>query len=279
MMKNTQRAFTPKPILNWLNEGEYKFNKKMSLQGWAWEFLRRNPLYQADYASLRATMDDAAAKGVDEDEYKRVYNPPRLEGETEDEWIIRFNGACSSSPISSSYAKEWKLAGGFLPDPFKEYSEQWYLVSFITSPRATTITRHWKGFESTCATGSILDNVQQAMAFDLSMPIEPQIDEAYAVLIHQQKRLIGKGLVEEWPRKNVTRQSYPLYLRLLDAELSNATPDEMAVAIKGKNKKAECGEYDPTGTIKKSLAAAQKIRDYDYWAIPMLRKKQRKEFS
>lgn len=139
-MKSTQTAFTPKPILNWLNKGEYNFGKRMSLQRWAWEFLRRNPLYQTDYAGLRATIDDAVAKGVDEEEYKRVYNPPRLEGETEDEWFIRSNGVCSSSPIGCSYAEKWKLNGNFLPDPFKEYSEQWYLVRFVSSPSATTIT-------------------------------------------------------------------------------------------------------------------------------------------
>lgn len=277
-MKNTQAAFTPKPILNWLDEREYHFEKRMSLQQWAWEFLRRNPLYQADYADLRAIIDEAAANGEHEDDWRRVYDPPKRDDETENEYITRVGGKYSSMSISSWYEKKWKLSGSFLPDPFKEYNEQCYLIRFISSPMVHIITEHWEGFKSVSATGSVFDKVQNAVVFDLSMPIDPQIKAASAYLIRQRKRLIGKGIIEKWPCKNAALQSYPQYLRLLDAQLPNArTAKEIAEAIKDKKKGR--AEFNPSNSIAKSLAKALEIRDRHYWAIPMLGKKQRKEFS
>ena len=37
---------------DWRNEDDYERTKTLSAEGWAWEFLRRNPEYRKDYEKL-----------------------------------------------------------------------------------------------------------------------------------------------------------------------------------------------------------------------------------
>lgn len=39
---------------DWRNENTYNYTAKLSRAGWAWEFLRRNPKFQSDYARVMA---------------------------------------------------------------------------------------------------------------------------------------------------------------------------------------------------------------------------------
>jgi hypothetical protein len=115
---NLPAAITGKPILNWLNADEYKFGNKIQLNRWAWEFLRRNPDYQADFVILRSKFDEARASGVDVGTLV-IYEPSRLENETEQAWLARC-GCCKCVLLGLWSARKWKLNSHFLPDPFQE---------------------------------------------------------------------------------------------------------------------------------------------------------------
>ena len=61
-------------MLDWTNPKDYEFAEKLDRSEWAWEFMRRNPLYRAEFAGLGSA--------------KAHYNPPKKDGETESapEW-------------------------------------------------------------------------------------------------------------------------------------------------------------------------------------------------
>ena len=108
------------PIADWRNLAEYPNSDKASLHQWAWEFLRRNPEYQADWRAVMArTVEilptfkpgDAISEQdriTLEDERYDVYEPPKLPGESDNQWIDRV-GTGHRGPLWVMLAGKWGL--------------------------------------------------------------------------------------------------------------------------------------------------------------------------
>lgn len=101
-----------RPIANWRNRANYpKAGARLSLNRWAWEFLRRNPNYQAAWGNFREIV--AAILADNEGDESRIeddprfwhYEPERLDGEDDVAWGARVKrGRCT--PIDSWIARE-----------------------------------------------------------------------------------------------------------------------------------------------------------------------------
>jgi len=92
--------------------------------------------------------------------------------------------------------------------------------------------------------------------FDLSAPINPQIDRAKAMLVAQQKQNSkGKAVV----RKAMVKL-YPGYLRILDAITAGATKNEIAEIF---SKEDSGGNYG-IDKLDKQIAEAKRLMNDGY---------------
>ena len=266
-----------KPIANWEKSDEYPKRKSTSLVRFAWEFLRRNPDYQKDWAEYLSVCrdvipeydphvqlsDDDAAK-LESDQAFTRYNPPRLDGENEVSWLERV-GSGSELSLPDWYAEKWGLVT-FL-DPFFDYGKVPFAISFKNSPRVCKV-RVLNCPASEHAQKERLK--QETLKFDYTLPIQPQIEAAKKYLESAQKRLIKQGVVKACQIK-VVREQWVDYLRLLDAEANNKTSAEMAKVIYHSTDNS----YPNYGGSKKAAAGlkvAHSWCDTGYSFIPSLKK-------
>lgn len=153
------------PPLNWRTGGGYpKHGKRTDL--WAWEFLRRNPDYRADWQRFIAAADLLRAdygkpctgepgewegqeksphwligQGFGEhDPRATVFEPERNEGESESEWIKRVHsagGRCRMVPLDRALGRRWGLER--IADPaqsalgFSRFLGRWDISPFRVS--------------------------------------------------------------------------------------------------------------------------------------------------
>lgn len=50
----TEARDRPRP--DWRDPATYAYTQNLTREGWAWEFLRRNPKYRADYSRIVAAV-------------------------------------------------------------------------------------------------------------------------------------------------------------------------------------------------------------------------------
>ena len=79
---------------DWRDESAYPAPNALSARHWAWQFLRRNPDYQADFArwqDLVATLPEKqeALPKLHEDLRFFILDPPAEDGETYNNYIKR----------------------------------------------------------------------------------------------------------------------------------------------------------------------------------------------
>ena len=146
---------------DWKKPEDYAFidKKTIGLQGIAWEFLRRNPKYSADYQSV---LDGSLKDGNDNPSHMSYFlglgpkkaigfpHPEMKDDESEAQWIKRCIQERKAFPEflpPRRYAmKKWGLhwgPGGSLPDPALDAK------SLVTSPKFDfgTTPRILKDFE------------------------------------------------------------------------------------------------------------------------------------
>lgn len=271
-----------KPIANWTTPSEYPKWNSTSLLRFAWEFLRRNPEYQKDWADYIGICRGIIPHfdphvELSADDYDTLENhpdyarcdPPRLAGENERAWLDRVGGG-AWMPLHSWYAKRWGLVHDF-PDPFYAYEKLplglSLTIGFKNSPGACVVTEHWEGFKET---RFLSTRTKLALAFDFSLPIKPQLDVAKRYLENHQRWLIKNGVVEAVPNK-IPRKEWVTYLRLLDADAVNAKPKKMAELLY-KDTENSYPDYGGSKTASAALETAKIWRDSGYSLIPTMKK-------
>lgn len=270
-----------KLIADWKNASEYPEWSAVSLKRIAWEFLRRNPVYQSDWAEYLAICrrlvpsfdphvgGDWDAEFDEHDDYFR-YDPPRLEGENDSVWIARV-GRGTRSPLHSWYARKWGLKHN-LPDPFHPYEkyELGYLaIQFEKS--ASTVEIAAKGWDYFDRNKYPFNRApKQALVIDYSIPIEQQLNAAKTYLLEHQRRLIREGIVEEFPNK-IPRKELVIHLRMLDAEAAGIDAAGIAKEIYPGDKNA-APEYGATHRVNAALRTAKKWRGEWYRLLPSMKR-------
>jgi len=239
---------------------------------YAWEFLRRNPLYQTDYQYL---INLCKQEGVI-DHHKKALGlniflnkddpPPSMHFHVELYRVLRKWGMWyylldPSFAIhdTGSYAAVRRIGNDIYP-----------AVNVLPFPVEGDDTK----LEPIPVDGGICPgDTEWFWLFDISLPLEPQLHQAKVFLESAQKRSYGKKLQASKtdPRK------FLLYLRILDADARGADDREiMAVLMPGEDSfsytdksgspyKRETSHRNPGRDLLKNYRnAAYSLRDEGY---------------
>tara|TARA_X000001316_G_C921317_1_gene35665 strand:+ start:1268 stop:2035 length:768 start_codon:yes stop_codon:yes gene_type:complete len=160
---------------DWKKEEDYEYTKEFNGDpaAWAWEFLRRNPNYLADYANLQS--GEFKAKG---------FIPSKSPNETQRQWQSR----CIQNDVDpvilspeQNLARKWGLRF-FLHDPSLtavELAKEGRAVEFDTDVKPTLLEK-WDDIESIATVEEeggvvVVSHDRLVISFDLNGPVDPQV--------------------------------------------------------------------------------------------------------
>ncbi len=201
--------------MNWRRAGDYAFTADLDAAGWAWEFLRRCPAYRQDHAwfmtAWRGLEADYGAP-PHRDFFRWKQDPRAWRAESE---IAGCKGACPGEGdqvlIECWMGAKWGIRG-FPPDPSQDRPEE--LAWREPDLDATLLA---PGMPSP------LEPERVALVFDLSLPLDAQVDSA-------RRRLVASRYA--WRRRNGALVRDPSrwtgWLRLLDGLMSGVSLAEVA---------------------------------------------------
>lgn len=204
----------------WKNPADYRFTEGLTAEEWAWQFLRRNPAYQADWQWFVRTWSSLEAEygqppGRD---YHRWQQDPRAyrQATTND------TGETETLLIECWMGQKW----GFYKFPLDPAIERpdpgtdllWRDVPF-TPQLVETPDSDWLGSNPAKA----------AYGFDLRQPLAPQLQQAqrFLRLLQKQRARQGSIMLETSPQQT----EWCVYLRYLDAESVHATDEQVMMVL------------------------------------------------
>lgn len=223
--------------VNWKNPEDYPSVESTSLDRWAFEFLYRNQEFRGKLDSAlqaaKVLPDDSQQVGWSESPVGKVLKEYGVTLPMLPSWM---EAGISDSPVIFTKHPVWvpsytvEKAGGL-------FNAKAIGKRFRVSP-------------------SLPDRA--ALEFDLTQPINPQIERARAILKKSQetyqgsKRVNGKAMVK----------LYPLYLRVLDADAAGASADEICNVLSLEHLQG-VGE----DTLRNWRKEARRLRDGGYMEI------------
>jgi hypothetical protein len=191
-------------VPDWRDESAYDSLKNASWGKWAWEFLRRNEEYQAEWGQV---VTDCQRKGV----------------------------PLSLTPLSRKLAHKWGLSE--MIDP----SEGGVKGRWVMSRYARRLTKAPNKQRSEYLDLNIRD--KQAYGFDLAKPIGPQVKALREDLLALQRKLIEEGEVAI-KRAGKKTGPLTLYLRILDARTAGASQKDILETLNAYEPDAESTEVE-----------------------------------
>jgi len=232
---------------DWTDPHDYRFTADLSAAQWAWEFLRRNPRYRAEWTEFITTwraLEAAYGKPGDRD-LAAWQQDPRA-------WVPA--AACRNSDcrvdgdkvlIECAMGARWGFYK-FPPDPGDDdpvgggrlvWREQIVDVELLDELPAT-----------------IQDSDHLALVrFDLGLPLAQQLAAAKRRLQMEQRRRVRAGQVLA-PRLDAQREHLCHKLRLLDAQQAGAGTGEI------RRRLIAGMEVDFTDELARAIA----LREQDY---------------
>jgi hypothetical protein len=211
-------------IAAWNEPARYARTDALNGAQWAWEFLRRNPLYQAEWSAFNALWDDLeAAYGrpprrdfcawkADPRAWVRVVDCPDSDCRVDGDKVL----------IECAMGARWGFYK-FPPSPADEdpvggQRLQWREVDQPV-PLIGTSDHDWLGE----------DAARVALGFDLALPLRDQLERAKRKLQVLQHRRQKTGQVRAVSLK-AQQAALTSMLRLLDAEAA-AVDEKAFVAV------------------------------------------------
>tara|TARA_B100000315_G_scaffold247817_1_gene277047 strand:- start:722 stop:1528 length:807 start_codon:yes stop_codon:yes gene_type:complete len=222
---------------DWRKKEDYAYTDDLDKQGWAWEFLRRNPEYRKDYESLQSG------------EFKEVtYEPKKKSEETEEQWKARciLNEDVDPRKIGSeqTLARKWRLKFR-LYDPSMnalELREAGTAVEF-TDVELTIIkkfddvysipteeTSAKMGDEVDVDSVTMIRKDQLLVVFDVTGPLKPQLDTVRRSFNQAKDEMPPSGAKNDpigKPKKDVFLNG----IRALDGIAAEASNHEIGIVL------------------------------------------------
>ena len=242
---------------------------RLSPQGWAWEFLRRNDDYRADWQRWSSFTKKW---GSDEEAYNRCpfsegweCDPPAKKGETYDEYAGRVSGGRAEMfPLAYAIRMRW----GLLFDPVDPDRVADVSTKFILQTPTERI-RVWGGWNFD-RVDQPLSPTEMAMIVDLAWPLAPHM-----ALLERHVRETKRWRISEGKLK--TRSEAPryspahlrTYLRILDARSAGAKPSDIIKTLYPKEFNDDRA-YGGRKTFTNAEKTAKKLRDRDYRELVLL---------
>lgn len=194
---------------DWRKRTDYP-GERASPQEFAWEFLRRNEEYRADWRKYRALLSRHRIGKFD----LIGFDPPLREGETKSQWWLR---AGNASAIRGQ--RRWHIQE--LTDPDLAYSEM--RASFLDDPNSVRLAdqykfspEHWH---------------KRAIVVDLRLPINEYLKKVAKVLQPIQRRLVTSGKLALVKQLRGRQREWVRYLRVADATRAGAGDAEIRRAL------------------------------------------------
>lgn len=257
---------------DWRDKTAYPKPRDLSFTQWAWQFLRRNSEYQADYAKWRTLFDSLGGDReplmtIEDDLRFWVCDPPAYDNETYAEYRKRvgrdFRGYTALwAVLCGKYGLGTALP---VPDPCENvFRASWFRTEGLVC------TSGVPGLDDRRVVIEPSD-FEIFIRFNLEWPIKVQLRRAQELLERQKAYYKKHELFEPISKRNrITR--FPFYVRLLDARSSGAKITEIAAVLLSANDNSY-PDYIASKNIRNSLKAAQKLRDQEYLFIPLGRAK------
>jgi len=236
-------------IHDWRNPRDYLFTRELNAVQWAWEFLRRNPQYQAEWAAFNATWQalEAAYGRPPQRDFNAWKRDPRA-------WVNAVDcpeGDCRVDQdkvlIECALGARWGFYK-FPPDPGDDDPVGggrlvWREIE-QDIPLLDDADRQWLGD----------DPARVALGFDLSLPLRDQLERAKRMLLVLQRGRQQSGEIQ--PLSVTSRyRALTVMLRLLDAVYAGAGETGLATVD---------GDWDVL------LAQAEELRDGGYRRLALL---------
>lgn len=209
---------------------------------WAWEFLRRNEKYQTAYSNLSSILE---YKGLSS---HKIYNG-----------IPVYAGKKGFPPDIQKELHLVSIQFGFnlfVPDPS---------IPFRDVPNAawrTGLTDTFHPTETGIITNTVLSHGEILWRFNVNLPIEPQIKEAKRCL----KQFKELNHIDGSQALKYRGNSFPLYLRILDARARGATYDEIANYLYPDTPN-EYPDYTGRDAVKKATKEALRLLEGGYMLL------------
>lgn len=283
---------------DWRKEEDYAYTRKLDGNGWAFEFLRRNEKYQADYQSVTDVCQELEQKygPLDSKTKAKWYGdllywrhmPPLLADEGYDEWLHR---AVSQGmepqriKLKRCIMSKWGLVNK-LPEPSKPADPAPAFSQtgpFPIFPDYEQIREYFEGDypkmgpdgEEDWKSGAgpyAQKHGYAVVVYNLELPLKPQFAAAKSKIIADQKWQEEQECIMPLKvyKPGDVHELYRRYLRLLDGEAANATHAVMAkIIFPWKGNAVEEG-YQATKSVSDSLKAAMNLAQRKYLIIPLL---------
>ena len=234
-----------KAFPDWKESSEYpKCFEEWGVFKWVWEFLRRNPDYQSDFAhfsSIPAYTDDGKTGKLSgtslatwEPMEYRYCNPDSLPGELGADYIARMEAAgieYEEEPLEEYLSAKWRIL--YLIDPLNPnaWIEKDAQVCLLIPSDG-----RFAGLPEEVFDNSPDRFGEVTMRFDLRYPIDRQIEFSKQLLmqrleqIEEECSLRGKKFDKRFAPKT-HKNKLPEYLRAYDAFSSGARTAEVAEVL------------------------------------------------
>ena len=237
--------------MDWRSADDYTFCAALTRDQWAWEFLRRNPDYRADYGRFidlwRALEAEYGAPPTRD--FQRWKRDPRAYGPLPGAASESLDGATGELCVGEDervliecwIGAKWGFHK-FPVDPARNTPPTPEELSWRPPPQAMPRPEG--------------DLYRLDFAFDLAHPLPPQLEAARFRLVSRSAELRRAGLPAPYTVAN-QRERWTRWLRILDAHASAADRSEM-------QEYGLCGDGED---CVKALAAAQAMARKGYLDI------------
>jgi hypothetical protein len=316
---------------DWRDGSQYPDPQNTSPSQWAWEFLRRNADYQADWLHYviqhqkiwakhpetkdylewylertevaRKTLRAKFATKADYEEYRKrtrdrlceieraesflyVFDPPRLEGESDFQHLQR-TGEYARTLLADSLAEKWGLKT-IQPPNCRDatfFFGAWFKKTL--GDGVSQLSRHyWLNLEGVPSkkrqdrATELINFMRQeyfekpeieVLGFDLTLPIDAQVERATKYLHQEQKRRASAGEITKITQKRYQSREYPKYLRAYDAQAAGIAPNDIVKTLLPKEvaNNTAAGGYAPRAKIINWIDSAKKLVKCDYKFVPL----------
>jgi hypothetical protein len=203
---------------------------------WAWEFLRRNPEYQADFEATSIYPrgpGDHLSPHLQLEKLEAVARSDPAMGEQElHAWKHWSDLQDMHLSLVAALARKWSLSRGTLPDPTNHNA--WKEDEFEIRGHVLNSAVGWDS-RTGKATNTLLPRTPHPFfvfpAFDLCQPITKQLEAANRLMRAEQTHLIRGKLIPRPHHRARKVKKLVLYLRLLDARSAGVTNQDIRRAL------------------------------------------------
>lgn len=252
----------PEWLPDWRDPDAYPDPEDLSLHEWAWEFLRRSPDYQRDYARWLQARPYLRNPKQGQDLMKAPAtsvaecNPPPEEGETLEAYIERIKSE-GVTPEVKTLTKvmeaRYGLRHGMASPDGADGTRLGPALLILDLP----VPRIYED----AAQGYAGDPQYFVAAFDLTKPLEPQIEAMRGHFNRERKKVA----TDTASRRN-QRRLWPTYLRILDA--GETSDDDIAATLMPWEPNGYSSGYPARQKVRASRKAAIELRDGGYrWLV------------